>query len=96
MNVRRLSPRQKVLFYYYAFLRRAGESGLPRQPWMTPYEYSASLENLPDEQGENIASLTEGFIQARYSQHAVPEDLVGLIKTSWVKFRSFLRSRRAR
>lgn len=43
VNLRRLSPRQRVLFYYLAMVRRGQETGLPRKPGQTPYEYSQAL-----------------------------------------------------
>jgi hypothetical protein len=43
LNLRRLSPRQRVIFYYLAMVRRGGESGLARRAAQTPYEYSHSL-----------------------------------------------------
>ncbi len=94
INLRRLTPRQQILFYYHAFLRRADETGMPRSPWMTPYEYSETLEKEISEQEENISAMTDGFIEARYSEHPVEEDLVGRIKSSWNHLRSFFRSRR--
>ena len=43
INLRRLTPRQKVLFYYLALVRRAKEAGIPRKDGQTPYEYARSL-----------------------------------------------------
>jgi hypothetical protein len=44
-SLRKLPPREKVIFFYLAFLRRSKESGFPRRPSETPYEYAASLES---------------------------------------------------
>ena len=44
LNLRRLSAREKVFFYYLAMLRRSSERGPVRQPWQTPYEYFRELE----------------------------------------------------
>ena len=69
VNLRKLSPRDRVRFFYQALLRRGGESGLPRRPSQTPYEYENDLTvSLPDVDAD-LAALTDGFIEARYSQH---------------------------
>lgn len=44
LNLRRLSNREKVFFYYLAMLRRSSERGPARQPWQTPYEYLQELK----------------------------------------------------
>jgi hypothetical protein len=44
-QLRKLSPRQQVQFYYLAMLRRGSEHGHARQPTQTPYEYARALEN---------------------------------------------------
>lgn len=44
LNLRRLSDREKVFFYYLAMLKRGAEKGPARQPWQTPYEYLQDLE----------------------------------------------------
>jgi hypothetical protein len=43
VNPRRLSPRERVRFYYLAMVRRGGECGYRRHPAQTPFEYSRSL-----------------------------------------------------
>lgn len=43
INLRSLTPRQRILFYFLALVRRSGERGISRQPSQTPYEYSAVL-----------------------------------------------------
>jgi hypothetical protein len=50
-SLRRLTPRQRVVFYYLALVRRGGESGVPRKPAQTPYEYAEQLSIvLPESQ----------------------------------------------
>jgi hypothetical protein len=94
-NFRKLDPRQRVLFYYLALVRRAEESGLPRQPWMTPREYSRALSRELSEVGENVTALTEAFMQARYTRQAVDAAFAGQAKEAWERLRSALRQRRA-
>jgi hypothetical protein len=91
INLRRLSPRQRVLFFYLALVRRAGEVGLPRQPSQTPYEYAHTLAASEPEVDTDVASLTESFVEARYSRHDITPDKAGLVQRIWERLRRALR-----
>jgi hypothetical protein len=92
VNPRRLSPRQQVLFFYLMMTRRGQESGLPRQPSQTPFEYEERLENNLPEVNLDLKSMTDAFVEARYSQHAIPSDRAKLVHTYWAKIKRALRS----
>jgi hypothetical protein len=88
-----LKPRQKVIFFYLAMLRRAGEAGTPRQPWQTPEEFSRRLKaSVPEETGD-IAALTESFQEARYSPGEVTPERADRARTIWERLVKYLRSR---
>ena len=93
INPRRLSPRQKVYFYYLAFIRRGGEQGIPRQPAQTPAEYARTLDKALPTAEEDIDQLTEAFIEARYSRHAVKHEDADRVKTIWERIRGVLRGK---
>jgi hypothetical protein len=93
LNPRRLSTRQRVLFYYLALVRRAGETGAPRQPAQTPGEYASQLTAAHPEAAADLAALTETFIEARYTQHPVSDEQAGLVKRLWEQLRRLLRRR---
>jgi hypothetical protein len=87
-----LSPRERVLYYYLSIVRRAGERGFPRRRSQTPYEYDALLEpNLPHAQ-QDMASLTQAFVEARYSRRAVEPVQVGQIQTAWQRVKAALQA----
>ena len=91
ISLRKLDARQRVAFFYLALVRRGGESGLPRSQSQTPSEYALTLESaLPDVDRE-IASLTDAFIEARYTQRPVQPEKAGLVRAAWEKVRSALR-----
>ena len=93
-SLRRLSPRQKVLFYYHALLRRGDETGLPRKVSQTPEEYAAILErSLPTVENE-IILITDAFSEARYSHHPIEPDDADHVKTTWEQIRRVFRGRR--
>jgi hypothetical protein len=92
VNLRRLSPRQKVLFYYLALLRRAGEAGLPRQSAQTPLEYEKVLERKLEDRAAELEQITAAFLEARYSRHAIPAAEASRSRTTWERLRKLLRT----
>jgi hypothetical protein len=92
INPRRLDPRQKIIFYYLALLRRAGEAGLPRQDGQTPYEYARSLPPTLAEAKDGVEDLTGSFVEARYSVHDIPANEASRVETLWETVRRILRS----
>ncbi len=94
INLRRLSPRRRVLFFYLAMVRRGGETGIQRQPSQTPYEYAQSLKTgIPPENNvePDINALTESFVEARYTPHEISEEHAGVVRRYWERLRSALR-----
>lgn len=94
ISLRRLSPRERVLFFYQAMVRRGGERGIPRRPSQTPYEYANPLEQVAPEAGQDIAALTDAFVEARYSRHEITTGQAGRVRQSWERVRQALRARR--
>jgi hypothetical protein len=93
-SLRRYTPRQRVLFYYLAMVRRGGEKGYHRQPYSTPFEYSKILkQNLPQIDDE-ISKLTDSFVEARYSQHEIQEGKAKQVREYWEKIRQVIRNLR--
>jgi hypothetical protein len=94
INPRRLSPRQKVYFYYLALIRRGGEQGIPRQPAQTPLEYAQTLDKALPTAEEDIDQLTGAFIEARYSRHSVEPEDANRVKDIWERVRGVLRGKK--
>lgn len=90
MNLRRLSPRQQVQFYYLAMLRRSGERGHARGPTQTPYEYARALESQIPEIDHDIDGITQEFIEARYSQHNIDPEQVSVVRRYWERIKRAL------
>jgi len=88
---RQLSPRERVRLFYLFTVRRAGERGVCRQPHQTPYEYAPVLEAGWPEVEEELETLTQAFVEARYSARAIaPEEVEG-VRQVWKRVRSALR-----
>ena len=96
INPNRLTPRQRVLFFYLALVRRGADSGLPRKPAQTPYEYARELQTGLSEVGQEVGDVTEAFIEARYSQHEIKNDLAEIVRTEWERIRRAIRSMRSK
>jgi len=96
VNVRRLAPRERVLFYYLTAVRRAGEHGWPRKPFQTPNEYAAHLRDELPEVADEVTRITDGFVEARYSRHEISDDQAGRVRRGWERIRRALRVKRER
>jgi hypothetical protein len=93
INLRSLDPRRQIYFFYLAMIRRGAEQGLTRQPAQTPAEYAAQLEKALPAAGEDIESITEAFIQARYSRQEVDSEKANVIKATWGRIRKALQEK---
>ena len=96
-RVRRLagqSPRERVLYYYLSTLRRASRLGIPRRHDQTPREFDAVLgPRIPDSRLA-MASLTEAFVEARYSLHEVDRVQERSARGNWRDVKLALRALR--
>jgi uncharacterized protein DUF4129 len=93
MNLRSLNPRQQIYFFYLAMVRRGGEQGLTRKPSQTPSEYAVQLENALPSASEDIDSITEAFVHARYSRQEVDTRKADLVKATWARIRHAFQSK---
>lgn len=92
LSLRKLSARQRVFFYYLAMLRRGGERGLPRLQDQTPFEYAQELSNRVPEAQAEVTTLTQNFVEAKYSLHEVTTQHVGIVRQSWERIKKELKS----
>ena len=90
---RSLDPRRQVYFYYLAMIRRGGEQGIVRDPSETPSEYAVKLEKAVPAENEDIVSLTDTFVKARYSRKEVSSGDAGRVKTAWARVRRALQGK---
>jgi hypothetical protein len=93
INLRSLDPRRRIYFFYLAMIRRGGEQGLTRKPSQTPSEYAVQLEKAVPSASEDIDSITEAFIEARYSRQEVDSGKAELVKAAWGRIRRALQGK---
>jgi hypothetical protein len=85
------SNRGRVLYYYLNVVHRANRAGFHRRVSQTPQEYSSVLRrNLPEAR-EEMDTLTDAFVEARYSLHPVESDRVRQARTGWQRLKQVLR-----
>ncbi|MEK9161782.1 MAG: DUF4129 domain-containing protein [Chloroflexota bacterium] len=95
-SLRPRSPRDQIAYFYLSILQRASQKGFARSETETPYEYEPTLEsNLPEAQGD-AADLTQTFVEARYSAHAIGEDDLKRAKEIWERVREAMRATKPR
>lgn len=94
-SLRRMTPRQRIIFYYQGVLRRGEQSQVPRHPSQTPYEYAArlspALQVTPEQVEQDLQLITEQFVEARYSQHEISSEQVSRVRQSWEHLKRALR-----
>ncbi len=93
MRIGRLPPRERVRQIYLAMLRRAEENGFRRKPTQTPAEFARVLDQALPEQQPEIQSLTDSFIEARYSLHEITPDDASFVMRCWARVRAALSQR---
>jgi hypothetical protein len=93
MSLRSLDPRRQIYFFYLAMIRRGGEQGLTRNPSQTPSEYAEQLEKALPSASEDIDSITDAFIRARYSRRGVERGEAESVKAIWGRIRNELKNK---
>jgi hypothetical protein len=90
VRLSRLSPRERVRYFYLSFLRRAARAGHARRPQQTPYEYRHALAEYLPEVATEATTLTQAFVEARYSQRVQDEQEANTVKKVWQRIRATL------
>lgn len=88
------TPRERVLQDYLNLLDQAAGEGFPRQRAQTPHEYDAALGPCLPEAQPDMSALTQSFVEARYSRHAVEQEQADRAHSWWQRVREALRALR--
>jgi len=87
------TPQERVRRFYLALLDLAAQAGLARRPDQTPYEYAHWLKPHLSEEEDALSTLTQAFVEARYSRRTFEPKEVSLLQRVWQRLRSKLRKR---
>lgn len=94
LRLRGLGPRELIQYFYLSLVQRAEGVGWTRGKGQTPYEYSRDLaERIPDRR-EEVQSLTEAFVRAKYSPAPVSDADAKQARGPWERLRGALQMRR--
>jgi hypothetical protein len=91
LRVNALPPREQVRYFYLSTVRRAGEQGVAREAGETPSEFATDLKGGWPEAGQEIETLTDAFLEARYSRQPIEAEDVSPIRQVWKRVREALR-----
>lgn len=92
VNFSKMSAREKIIYYYVSLIQLGENKGLVRKPSQTPSNYQKSLSNMIPEVDQDLQGLTETFLEARYSLHAIEDTNAVLAGSLWEKIKAILRS----
>ncbi len=87
----RSGRREQVRRLYLTLIERAAKAGHPRRPEQTPNEYMADLAPHLDDQQPALTTLTEAFLEARYSSHEIEPLRVAVLVRAWQRLQRALR-----
>jgi hypothetical protein len=93
-DLRNMTARALVRYYYSLLLQRGAQSGVPRNPAQTPSEYAQMLDQQAPDAAQDVNQLTETFVEARYSTHDVSEQQAAAVREWFIHIRNALRPRR--
>ncbi|MCL4560395.1 MAG: DUF4129 domain-containing protein [Chloroflexi bacterium] len=88
---RHLLPRQQIIRIYLELIRQAGRAGVNRRPSQTPHEYAEKLRPVVPELQNEVDTLTNAFVEARYSRHEVTSGQVAGVFAIWRQIRDAFR-----
>jgi hypothetical protein len=91
INLRRLTPRQAIRFYFFALLRRGAERGAARRPAQSPREYAAGLMDRDESVKDELRELALAFEEARYTAHDIGQEKARRVRKVWDTIRSKMR-----
>jgi hypothetical protein len=74
-------------------VRRAGENGIDRRDSETPLEYIQDLKKAWPEADIDFETMTDAFLEARYSPQPIEKHKANAIKQRWNSLRTSLRKR---
>ena len=94
LGINRLSTRERVLFLYRAFERRAGEAHSERTPAQTPAEFAETLGRGFPDSAADIRGMTAAFETARYTRQEIRPEEVAEMTARWHRVRAALRGDR--
>ncbi|MCL4498760.1 MAG: DUF4129 domain-containing protein [Chloroflexi bacterium] len=90
----RLSPRERIEYFYLSICERAARLGYPRPDGSTPAEFEEILRKSVPQVSPDIEQLTADFVEARYGPRETTLEQVGHARDRWQILKRKLRLQR--
>jgi hypothetical protein len=87
----RLPPRQRILLIYLSMIHWNNRNGFPRKGNQTPFEYARSLDSSIPDSKNDLDTVTQAFIEARYTRHPLTHAQADLVQTALERLQSIFR-----
>jgi hypothetical protein len=88
-----LTAREQVIQLYLTLLELAQDNGQGRSETQTPYQYSQNLITTNPDVTPEVLDVTDAFVEARYSQHAIEPAKVPPLRSEWERIRDYFRKK---
>ncbi len=83
IRINGLTPRQQIRYFYLSTVKRASDRGVERAESETPLEYMADLQENWPEAAEELDTLTDAFLKARYGRRELEKEDANRVKKRW-------------
>lgn len=84
LQLGRMSPTERIRYFYLASLDQAQEQGVGRLPGETPLRYAPRLEDRLEESGEKpFSQLTEEFVEIQYAGRTFDDETASYAQRLW-------------
>lgn len=93
IRVNALSPKEQIRFLYVSLVTQTGKRGLQREPAATPSEFAQDLISRWPNSEADIETLTEAFLEARYSRRRLDRGHLKAARDAWLRIRRVLGGR---
>ncbi len=91
IRINGLTPRQQIRYFYLSTVQRAGDRGVARAESDTPLEYAADLQAQWPEAAEELDTLTDAFLKARYGRQELQKEEANRVKKRWKTVKRLLK-----
>jgi hypothetical protein len=85
LNFKLLDPRRQLIFFYLQLLEEAGKRGTKRKDFQTPNQFARIISQSYHETDDDINTMTELFIEARYTRHEITQKHTSKAQALWRK-----------
>lgn len=96
LQLGRMSPTQRIRYFYLASLDQAQEQGIGRRPGETPLHFAPRLEDRLAEGGDRpFSQLTEEFVEIQYAGRTFDDETASYAQRLWQRVQRALANLRS-